>query len=108
MYEANYLFDIILMGHALRDAATAARATILHTHLHHFTENDGISGVLVLAESHISVHTWPEHRYAAFDIFMCGDAEPAKAVDVLCTYFRPKNRTVIELLRGTKTSGSAA
>ena len=51
-------------------------------HLHKFSPQ-GVSGVAVLAESHISVHTWPERRYGAFDVFMCGDAEPHRAVDVL-------------------------
>ena len=57
-----------------------AGATLLHIHLHTFTDGGGISGVAVLAESHISVHTWPEKGYAAFDVFMCGDAEPRKAL----------------------------
>jgi S-adenosylmethionine decarboxylase len=49
----------------------AAQATLLHIHVHHFQPN-GISGVAVLAESHISIHTWPEVGYAAMDVFMCG------------------------------------
>jgi len=56
--------------------------TLLHIHLHTFEEGGGVSGVAVLAESHISVHTWPEKGYAAFDVFMCGNAEPRKALDV--------------------------
>ena len=51
----------------------AAGATLLHIHLHHFTPNGGVSGVAVLAESHISIHSWPEYGYAALDVFMCGD-----------------------------------
>ena len=61
----------------------AAKATLLHIHLHHFSEGGGISGVAVLAESHISVHTWPERAFAAFDIFMCGNTEPHRAMRVL-------------------------
>jgi len=62
------------MEATLREAVLQAGATLLHIHLHHFTPNGGISGVAVLAESHISVHTWPERNFAAFDVFMCGDA----------------------------------
>ena len=65
----------------LRRCVAAAKATLLHIHLHHF-QPSGVSGVAVLAESHISVHTWPEKGFAAFDVFMCGDAEPRKALDV--------------------------
>ena len=68
--------------------------------LHHFIPNGGISGVAVLAESHISVHTWPERQFAAFDIFMCGGAKPELAVKVLQTHFQPGQFQVKELLRG--------
>jgi S-adenosylmethionine decarboxylase len=89
------------METAFVDAVQAAGATLLHIHMHHFTPNGGISGVAVLAESHISVHTWPERRYAAFDVFMCGDARPELAVEVLKERFRPGRIQVSELLRGT-------
>lgn len=85
---------------ALRESVAAAGATLLHIHLHHFTPNNGVSGVAVLAESHISVHTWPECGYAAFDVFMCGDARPKEAVEVLKCYFRPRRVEVTEHLRG--------
>jgi len=51
---------------------------LLHIHLHHFSHNGGVSGVAVLAESHISVHTWPERDYAAIDVFMCGHTSPVE------------------------------
>ena len=57
---------------ALRDAVAAADATLLDVRLHHFGEGHGVTGVALLAESHISIHTWPEHGYAAVDIFLCG------------------------------------
>ena len=66
----------------LREAAKAARATELHVHVHQFSENGGISGVLVLAESHVSIHTWPERGFAAIDVFMCGDCDPEAALEV--------------------------
>jgi S-adenosylmethionine decarboxylase len=88
------------MEEALREAVRQAGATLLHIHLHHFTPNGGISGVAVLAESHISVHSWPERDFAAFDVFMCGDAEPEKAIEVLKTAFTPARVNVATLLRG--------
>jgi S-adenosylmethionine decarboxylase len=75
LWEAKGLDDKARIEQAMRDAVEAAGATLLHIHLHTFTPNGGISGVAVLAESHISVHTWPERGYAAFDVFMCGRAE---------------------------------
>jgi S-adenosylmethionine decarboxylase len=82
LWGAQRLDELAHMEAAMRLAVEKAKATLLHIHLHHFTPNGGISGVAVLAESHISVHTWPEKNYAAFDVFMCGDAEPEKAVEV--------------------------
>src|ERR1700733_15602945 len=76
LWDAERLDDRDRIEQALVDAVHAAGATLLHIHLHTFSEGGGISGVAVLAESHISVHTWPEKGYAAFDVFMCGDAGP--------------------------------
>lgn len=66
------LDDTALVERALRDAVTAAGATILDLNLHHFGEGQGVTGVALLAESHLSIHTWPEHDYAALDLFLCG------------------------------------
>lgn len=88
-WGASQLDNLELMEAALRESVDVAGATLLHIHLHHFTPNGGISGVAVLAESHISVHTWPERGYAAFDVFMCGDAEPEKTIPVLKKAFHP-------------------
>ncbi len=84
---------------AFRDCIKACDATLLHIHLHRFSPQ-GVSGVAVLAESHISVHTWPEAGYGAFDVFMCGGADPWKAVEILRTAFKAKEVIVKELLRG--------
>lgn len=100
LWDAERLDDIDHIEQAMRDCVAAAGATLLHIHLHHFTPNLGVSGVAVLAESHISVHTWPETGFAAFDVFMCGDTEPQKAVDVLKSAFRPSRVEVGEHLRG--------
>ena len=67
----------------LRWAAEAAGATILQAHFHHFGPEMGVTGVLMLAESHISIHTWPETGFAALDIFMCGAARIDAAIAVI-------------------------
>lgn len=92
---------------ALRDCVTECGATLLHIHTHKFTPQ-GVSGVAVLAESHISVHTWPEIGYGAFDVFMCGDAEPRRAVEVLRRAFDAGEVRVKELLRGEGIVGAAS
>jgi len=99
-WGASQLDNLELMETALRESVEVAGATLLHIHLHHFTPNGGISGVAVLAESHISVHTWPERGYAAFDVFMCGDAEPEKTIPVLKRAFHPVQVNMTEHLRG--------
>ena len=85
---------------ALRAAVTAAGATLLEISLHRFTSSGGISGVAVLAESHISIHTWPERGYAALDIFMCGGCDPYEAIPVLREAFQPDNVQLTEQRRG--------
>ena len=101
LWGASRLDDLELMERTLREAVEECGATLLHIHLHHFTPNGGISGVAVLAESHISVHTWPERDYAAFDVFMCGDAQPIRSIAVLERAFRPNHVELHEHLRGT-------
>jgi S-adenosylmethionine decarboxylase len=64
---------------ALREAVAAASATLLDVRLHHFGPGQGVTGVALLAESHISIHTWPEHGYAAVDIFLCGQSHDLDA-----------------------------
>ncbi|MGE5545906.1 MAG: adenosylmethionine decarboxylase [Solirubrobacterales bacterium] len=100
LWGATNLDDIELVEEALRKSAIEGGATILHCHLHHFQPNGGISGVLVLAESHISIHSWPERGYAALDVFMCGDCDPYKAIPVLKEAFKPEFVTLAESKRG--------
>ena len=100
LYDAKKLDDIGHIEAALRQCVEASGATLLHIHLHHFEPNGGVSGVAVLAESHISIHSWPENGYAALDVFMCGDAKPDACVPVLRKAFKPKKIAVSELLRG--------
>jgi S-adenosylmethionine decarboxylase len=100
LYEADRLDDVDHIEETLRRCVAAAGATLLHIHLHHFEPNGGVSGVAVLAESHISIHSWPEASYAAIDIFMCGSASPDACVPVLREAFGAKRVGVSELLRG--------
>ena len=100
LFEAERLDDLPYIKKTLIDCVNAAGATLLHIHLHPFEPNGGISGVAVLAESHISIHSWPERKYAALDIFMCGDAKPERCIDVLKEAFAPGRMDVNELLRG--------
>ena len=99
LHGAQGLDDIDLIEATLRRAVGAARATLLHIHVHHFQPN-GVSGVAVLAESHISIHTWPDAGYAAIDVFMCGKANPDACVPVLRDAFRAQRVEVNEILRG--------
>ncbi len=100
LMDAHRLDDLEHIDQTLRRCAAEAGATLLHIHLHHFTPNQGVSGVAVLAESHISIHTWPERGYAALDVFMCGDTEPLKAVEEMRRAFSPAKVVVSEHLRG--------
>lgn len=98
--EAEKLDDINYIDQVLRKCVTAAGATLLSIDLHNFEPNGGVSGVAILAESHISIHSWPEYGYAALDVFMCGDAQPAKAVPVLKRAFNAGRVDVQEVRRG--------
>ena len=100
LWGAKHIDDLPIMESALRQCVQKCQATLLHIHLHHFLPNGGISGVAVLAESHISVHTWPERNFAAFDIFMCGDSKPEEAIGVLKRAFSPMDMHIKENLRG--------
>jgi S-adenosylmethionine decarboxylase len=85
---------------ALVEAAKRAKATIVDVVFHEFNPF-GISGVVVIAESHLSIHTWPEYRYAAVDIFSCGEMlEPEVAATYLVEQFAAERTSVVELQRG--------
>ena len=100
LWEAEGLDDEKRIQQAFLDAIKAAGATLLHIHTHVFEPNGGISGVAVLSESHISCHTWPEKGFAAFDVFMCGDAQPELAIPVFEAAFKPTRVVVEEIKRG--------
>jgi len=99
LWEATGLDNIDHIETVLKRCIEVAGATLLHFHLHRFSP-EGVSGVAVLAESHISIHTWPEVGYAALDIFMCGDAKPHEAIDVLRDGFSAGRVELNDLRRG--------
>src|ERR1700712_2026506 len=100
LWEAKGLDDRERIETALIDAVNEAGATLLHIHLHKFEDGGGISGGAGLAGRPISGHTWPEKGFAAFDVFMCGDAEPRKALEVFKRAFEPGRVVVGEHKRG--------
>lgn len=99
-WGARDLDNPVLMENTLKTCVEKSGATLLHIHLHRFSPSGGLSGVAVLAESHISVHTWPENGFAAFDIFMCGNTRPEIAVEELKRTFAPETVSIVEHLRG--------
>lgn len=99
-YQAQNLIAPAQVAQLLSDAAAAADATVLDLKLHDFGEGFGYTGFALLAESHISVHTWPEHDYVAIDIFMCGQSDAEKALAVLRAYFAPGEERIQILGRG--------
>lgn len=92
---------------ALIEAAKRAQATIVDVVFHEFNPF-GISGVVVIAESHLSIHTWPEYRYAAVDVFSCGEVlQPEIAVNYLVEQFGAERASVVEMQRGMFLNASA-
>ena len=99
-WDAQHLQDAYVIEQAMRDAATACGASIIEIKLHEFGKDAGITGVAILAESHISIHTWPEINYIALDVFVCGNCDPSLALAVLKASFKPKKVKVSEHHRG--------
>jgi S-adenosylmethionine decarboxylase len=94
------LKDLMRVKDALVSAAKEAKATIVDISFHEFNPF-GISGMVVIAESHLSIHTWPEYAYAAVDIFTCGDViKPEVAAAFLIERFESRSPSIVELKRG--------
>lgn len=91
---AEKLCSCTALDALLRTAAEAAHARVLHSHFHGFGDGQGVTGVVLLAESHISIHTWPECGFAAADIFMCGDAQPQLALAIIEQALQPASHQV--------------
>lgn len=94
------LNDLNFLKDATIAAAVNCGAVVLGDSFHRFSPQ-GVSGVVVIAESHLSIHTWPEYGYAAVDIFTCGDnVEPEKAAETLIEKLESQNPSITEIQRG--------
>ena len=99
-YQASNLTDKHLIEEALESAASAVNAKKIDICVHKFSQNHGVSGVITLAESHISIHTWPEIFFAAIDVFTCGKCKPHSSIDILKNYLEPSRIEIVERYRG--------
>ena len=96
----NVLNGVNIIKKIMTQAAIISGATIVDSVFHLFSPH-GVSGVIVIAESHLTIHTWPEYGYAAVDLFTCGDdVDPWKAYEYLRKELKARNSTQIELKRG--------
>lgn len=92
--------DVNYIESSLINATKASRATIISHNFHKFSPY-GVSGVVVIAESHVAIHTWPEYNYAAVDIFTCGETiDPWVIQEHLKEYFESRNVSSMEMKRG--------
>jgi S-adenosylmethionine decarboxylase len=98
--SAEILRDGPAIESLLLQSARAAGAQILNSHFHSFGAGKGVTGVVLLAESHITIHTWPEFGFAAADIFMCGSADAERALAVLRDALQPASSEVRTIARG--------
>ena len=98
--DKEVLNDLSFLKGILAEAANEAGATVLGESFHQFNPQ-GVSGVIIIAESHLFIHTWPECGYAAVDIFTCGDTvRPEKAAQKLIRELGAKSHSVLEIQRG--------
>lgn len=99
--NASVLGDLETLRTTLLEAAEASGAKVLEEFFRKFSQGGGVTGLLAIAESHFSIHTWPEYGYAAVDLFTCGDhVNPWKAYEVIRGRMKPSRADVKELRRG--------
>ena len=98
--EAPILDSEKKVEEVLKKAAEVANATVIGSVFRKFSPQ-GVSGVVVVSESHLAIHTWPEHRYASVDIYTCGDhTMPAKAGEYIIKEFKCGRPTIVKMDRG--------
>lgn len=98
--DESRINDVVFIEQSLINAVKASRATIISHNFHKFSPH-GVSGVVVIAESHVAIHTWPEYRYAAVDIFTCGETiDPWIIQESLKSSFDSSNVSSMEMKRG--------
>ncbi len=104
-FGCSNLEDKPLIQEGLKEAASRCGATIIHTKFHEFSPH-GLTGYLLLAESHISIHTWPEYHYAAVDIFTCGNLRPEEGLKHLENILKASKVKTKKILRGRECGPS--
>lgn len=97
--DSKILDDKELLEKLFVEAARRAGSTVCGVFFHRF-KPQGVAGVVVVSESHLSIHTWPEYGYAAMDIFVCGAADPWAAFHYCVDVLKPKTYNVVEVKRG--------
>ena len=98
--DHKLLNDISFIKETMLAAAKESGATVLGESFHQFSPQ-GVSGVIIIAESHLTVHTWPEHGYAGADIFTCGTrVKPEKAAKVIIAKLKPSTHSIVLMERG--------
>ena len=98
--SSKLLNDLKKVEEILVAAAREANATVIESRFHKFSPF-GISGVVVIAESHLTIHTWPEYGYAAVDVFTCGEVlKPEIAANYMIDKFQSKSPSIVEVKRG--------
>ena len=98
--DCDILRDPVRIEQIMRESAEAAGATIVQSVFHQFSPF-GVSGVVVIAESHLAIHTWPEYGYAAVDLFTCGeDVDPWVAHQCVAKELKARKKTSLEMKRG--------
>ena len=106
--DSGLLDELDLIETAMVDAAREAGASILGRSFHKFTPR-GVTGIVAIAESHLAIHTWPEHGYAAVDIFTCGESfAPDRAAQLIIGSLKCRNPVTTTIRRGPVGSGAAA
>lgn len=104
--DPERLADVAGVSQAMLEAARQSGATVVAHNFHHFSPW-GVSGAVIISESHLAIHTWPEHRYAAVDLFTCGNSvDPWKAFEVLRVALSAEASNTTELQRGQLPLGS--
>lgn len=100
LWECENLNSPDVVERALLDIVDALKLTLLSLNVHPFSPI-GVTGVAIVSESHVVIHTWPELGYAAVDVFTCGEQRnPEDAVPVLREHFAPERIQIMEMTRG--------
>ena len=98
--DKEVLDNLEYLRKCMCETAEKIGATVLNNVFHQFSPQ-GVSGVVVIAESHLCIHTWPEYRFAAIDIFTCGDTiDPKSAIDILVAKLGAREHSAMEIERG--------